>query len=307
MRRWTRILAIIVAGASSTAVLAAAASAAEVVLVTTAAVEQIMKGVIPTFETSTGNTVRMSVDGTATAVAKVLDSSYHPDLVLLGPDPLGELAKAGKVDGATITPAFRSRIGFAVRAGAPKPDISTPEGFKKALLDAKSIGYSIGPSGEYFSKVLIQRLGIADALKDKIKKRARHADRGCRRTRRCRSGHPSDRRADANWRHRYRRRIAGGNSEPSDLRHRHRHERAANRRRPRAVKAPVRRKLGAGDQEERHGAILRKNTLPWRGRVGARSATGWGGSAAANAVLNVLRGRHPHPAAARPTSPQGGD
>ena len=170
MRRWTRILAVIVAGASSTAVLAAAASAAEVVLVTTAAVEQIMKGVIPTFETSTGNTVRMSVDGTATAVAKVLDSSYHPDLVLLGPDPLGELAKAGKVDGATITPAFRSRIGFAVLAGAPKPDISTPEGFKKALLDAKSIGYSIGPSGEYFSKVLIQRLGIADALKDKIKK-----------------------------------------------------------------------------------------------------------------------------------------
>ncbi len=169
MRIWTRIASAIIAGASGAAMLATAASAADVVLVTTAAVEQIMKGVIPTFQASTGNTVRMSVDGTATAVAKVLDGSYHPDLVILGPDPLGELAKAGKVDGATIMPAFRSRIGFAVRAGAPKPDISTPEGFKKALLDAKSIGYSIGPSGEYFSKVLIQRLGIADAIKDKIK------------------------------------------------------------------------------------------------------------------------------------------
>jgi molybdate transport system substrate-binding protein len=156
MRRWTRIIAVIIAAPLTTPVLAAAASAAEVVLVTTAAVEQIMKGIIPTFETSTGNAVRMT-------------GSYHPDLVILGPDPLSELAKAGKVDGATITPAFRSRIGFAVRAGAPKPDISTPEGFKKALLDAKSIGYSIGPSGEYFSKVLIQRLGIADALKDKMK------------------------------------------------------------------------------------------------------------------------------------------
>jgi hypothetical protein len=94
-------------------------------------------------------------------------SCDNPDLVLLGPDALGELAKAGKIDATTITPAFRSRVG--VRAGAPKPDISTADAVRKTLLDAKSIGHSTGPSGEYFSKVPIERLGIADALKPRMK------------------------------------------------------------------------------------------------------------------------------------------
>jgi len=168
MGRWTKIAAV-AAGALSVAIAATPVKAAEIVLVTTAAVEQIMLGVIPTFERATGHTVKMSVDGTTLAVSKIKDGSYNPDLVLLSPEALGELAKAGKVAGGTITPAFRSRVGVAVRAGAPKPDIGTAEAFKKALLDAKSIGHSTGPSGEYFSTVLIQRLGIADALKPKIK------------------------------------------------------------------------------------------------------------------------------------------
>jgi molybdate transport system substrate-binding protein len=166
--RWTKFAAAAIAGLLSAAIVGTTAKAAEIVLVTTAAVEQIMLGLIPSFEKATGNTVKMSVDGTPTAVGKVRDGTYNPDLVLLSPEALGELAVAGKVTGGTITPAFRSRVGVAVRAGAPKPDISTPEAFKKAMLDAKSIGHSIGPSGDYFSTVLIQKLGIADALKPKI-------------------------------------------------------------------------------------------------------------------------------------------
>jgi molybdate transport system substrate-binding protein len=167
MRKWMRVVAA-TAGLLGAAMAGTTVKAAEVVLVTTNAVEQIMLDLVPAFERATGNTVKMSVYGTPTAVGKVEDGSENPDLVLLSPDALGELAKAGKITGGTITPAFRSRVGVAVRAGAPKPDISTPEAFKKAMLDAKSIGHSIGPSGDYFSMVLIQRLGIADVLKPKI-------------------------------------------------------------------------------------------------------------------------------------------
>jgi len=167
MRLWTKIAASLVAlyfGLAGPWPV----SAAEIALVTTNAVEQILRDLVPAFERSSGNTVRMSVYGTGLAVAKVKDGSEMPDLVLLSPTALGDLAKAGKVTAGTITDAFRSRVGLAVRAGAPKPDISTAEAFKATLLNAKTIGHSIGPSGEYFSTELIQRLGIADALKPKI-------------------------------------------------------------------------------------------------------------------------------------------
>jgi molybdate transport system substrate-binding protein len=168
MRHWSRIGAIAAAVWLSVASAATSAGAAEIVLVTTGAVEQIMKGLIPSFEQASGHKVTMSVLGTGGAVDKVKGGDFA-DLILLGPPALKELAEAGKVNASTITPAFHSRIGFAVKAGAKKPDISTDEAFKKALLDAKSIGFSIGPSGEHFSKVVIQKLGVADQLLPKMK------------------------------------------------------------------------------------------------------------------------------------------
>ena len=143
------------------------AQAAEIALMTTAAVEQIMKGLIPAFEQASGHKVSMTVLGTGAAVEKMKEGTFA-DLILLGPPALNELAQAGKVDAKTITPAFNSRIGLAVKAGAKKPDISTTDALKKALLDAKSIGYSIGPSGEHFSKVVVVKLGIADQLRPKM-------------------------------------------------------------------------------------------------------------------------------------------
>jgi len=167
MRVWTKIAAPLTAVFLGLAG-AASASAAEIVLVTTNAVEQILRDLVPVFERSTGHTIRMSVYGTALAVAKLKDGSEVPDLVLLSPAALSDLAKAGKVTADTITDAFRSRVGLAVRAGAPKPDIGTADALKATLLSAKTIGHSIGPSGEYFSTELIQRLGIAQTLKPKI-------------------------------------------------------------------------------------------------------------------------------------------
>jgi molybdate transport system substrate-binding protein len=143
------------------------ARADEVTLVTTGAVEQIMKGLIPSFEAATGHKVTMIVLGTGGAVAKVKEGAFA-DLILLGPDALNELAAASKLNAATITPVFHSRIGLAVQSGTRKPDIGTDAALKQALLDAKSIGHSIGPSGEHFSKVVIVKLGIADQVLPKM-------------------------------------------------------------------------------------------------------------------------------------------
>jgi ABC-type molybdate transport system substrate-binding protein len=108
MCKWTKIVA---AGAACVAVLIAPPSikAAEISLMTTAAVEQIMRDLIPPFEQATGHKVVMSVFGTGPAVAKIKDGTFA-DLILLGLPALDELAKAGKVDAATIKPHF-SRCG----------------------------------------------------------------------------------------------------------------------------------------------------------------------------------------------------
>jgi molybdate transport system substrate-binding protein len=166
MRTSSMIVAAAMLGCLSVAA-SGAASAEEVVVMTTGAVEQIMKGLIPSFEQATGYKVSMSVLGTGPAVAKIKEGTFA-DLILLGPDALNELAAAGKVEAGTITPVFRSRIGLAVRAGAKKPDISNDAALKQTLLDARSIGYSIGPSGEHFSQVIIVKLGIADQVRPKM-------------------------------------------------------------------------------------------------------------------------------------------
>ena len=167
MRTWSKFAAAMTAGCLGVTIAGTAVKAAEIALMTTAAVEQIMKGLIPSFERASGHKVSMTVLGTGAATAKIIEGTFA-DLILLGPDALGELAKAGKVSAGTIAPAFNSRIGLAVRAGAKKPDISTDDALKKTLLDAKTIGHSIGPSGDHFSKTIIVRLGIADQLKSKI-------------------------------------------------------------------------------------------------------------------------------------------
>src|SRR6266436_3713878 len=159
MRIWSRIVAATTAGCLGALIAGTAVKAAEIALMTTAAVEQIMLGLIPPFERATGHKVTMSVFGTGPAVAKIIEGTFA-DLILLGPPALNELARAGKVDAGTITPAFHSRIGMAVRAGANTPDISTSDAFKKALLDTKYVGYSIRPSGEHFAKLVVVTLGI---------------------------------------------------------------------------------------------------------------------------------------------------
>ncbi|HSK31602.1 MAG TPA: substrate-binding domain-containing protein, partial [Candidatus Limnocylindria bacterium] len=75
--------------------------------------------------------------------------------------------KDGLIIADSYTPVARSTIGMAVRAGAPKPDLSSVDALKRMLLQAQSIAYSASVSGEYLTKELYQRLGISDQVMSK--------------------------------------------------------------------------------------------------------------------------------------------
>jgi molybdate transport system substrate-binding protein len=87
-------------------------------------------------------------------------------LIMVGP-ALDGLIKQGKAVAGTKTDLAQSGIGIVVRAGAPRPDVTSVDAFKRTLLGAKSIAYSDSASGVYLSTVLFPRLGIADQIRDK--------------------------------------------------------------------------------------------------------------------------------------------
>lgn len=86
------------------------------------------------------------------------------DIVIVSEHVLRQFVAEGLVQAEGLRAVARSAIAFAVRAGAPEPDIGSAEALKRTLLRAKSIGYSASVSGQYFTGELVQRLGIADQV-----------------------------------------------------------------------------------------------------------------------------------------------
>jgi molybdate transport system substrate-binding protein len=149
--------------------LALPSQAAELTVLSAGAFKQVAAAVIPAFEASTGNTVTLQND-TVGALVRRIEAGQAFDVVLMSPSGLSELAKAGKVVAGSETTLAKVGIGVAVKAGAPKPDISTVAAFKAAMLHARAVAYidpeSGGSSGIYVAK-LFQTLGIADAMRPK--------------------------------------------------------------------------------------------------------------------------------------------
>jgi molybdate transport system substrate-binding protein len=97
-----------------------------------------------------------------------LDRGAAADVAVLTDEIIDDLVRRGMIMAGSRVDLARSGIGIAVRKGASKPDIGSPEALKNALLAAKSIAHSrTGMSGIYFPTVLA-RLGIADAVKSRI-------------------------------------------------------------------------------------------------------------------------------------------
>jgi molybdate transport system substrate-binding protein len=156
------------AAAAFTFVLAdsSAAGAAEIHVWTTRAIATVLAEIGPQFERATGH--RLDVhSGLPDDFEKRLKAGVPLDVLISGSAPVDEWIKQGRLVAATRTGIARSGIGVEVRAGARKPDISSVDALKRALLDAKSIAYLNVGSGIYIHG-LLDRLGIADAVKAKV-------------------------------------------------------------------------------------------------------------------------------------------
>ena len=146
---------------------ASSATAAEITLVASNAINVILDEVVPQFERESGHKVVMRL-GVASSLRKEIEAGAPFDVAILVGN-LDGLVQQGKIAAGSPAALGRSGYGLAVRAGAPKPDIGTADAFKRAVLNAKSIGYTEGGgSGAYFVR-LLDRLGIADAVKPKLR------------------------------------------------------------------------------------------------------------------------------------------
>lgn len=107
---------------------------------------------------------------THNAIPSRLERGEVIDVVIMAGQALANLIEHGKVRADSRVDLVQSKIGMAVKAGAPKPDIATVDALKRTLLAAKSIAYSDSASGVYLSTELFPKLGIANQIKGKTRK-----------------------------------------------------------------------------------------------------------------------------------------
>jgi molybdate transport system substrate-binding protein len=161
-----RTLAVIAAVALP--FLAVQAQAAELKVFASTAVKAVLEELGPQFEKSTGNKLVFTFDPAAKLKTQI-DQGAAVDVAVLTASLNDALATAGKLDPASRMTVARAGLGVAVRAGAPKPDVSTAAALKQTLLNAKSIGYNGVGASRAGTEAMLAKLGIADQVKSKVK------------------------------------------------------------------------------------------------------------------------------------------
>jgi len=149
---------------------ASTAHAAEVKVIAANAVKEAYLEIVSAFEKASGHKVTTIWTGTVNATKRVSDGEVV-DIVIIDGSNIDKLILEGKLAAGSRADVAKSGVGVAVRAGLPKPDISSREAVKQAVLAAKSVAYSSGPSGFYLAD-LFEKMGIADQIKDKVKQPA---------------------------------------------------------------------------------------------------------------------------------------
>ena len=153
--------------AAASLLLSSMASAADIKVLAAGATEEIFAELVPQFEKSSGHKVVTTFTGTA-SIKKQISAGEVYDLVIVGGPEIDAFIQQGKIVPGSRTDLVKSGVGVAVRAGSPKPDISSSEALKMTLLAAKSVGISTGPSGVHMAS-LFERMGISDQIQPKLK------------------------------------------------------------------------------------------------------------------------------------------
>jgi molybdate transport system substrate-binding protein len=150
-----------------------AASFAQVNVITSGGFAAALQEILPEFEKATGITVTTargpSQGKGANTIGAQLRRGVPADVVILAREGLDELIAEGRIAARTDVDLAQTPLGVAVRAGAAKPDISTVDAFKQALLRAKGINFPSSTTGIYLTDKLFPRLGVARELSGKIK------------------------------------------------------------------------------------------------------------------------------------------
>jgi molybdate transport system substrate-binding protein len=170
---------IIAASTVLMAALSGGAPAAEVKVLSAVGMRHVLDDLGPKFESATGHRLTITFDASG-IVVKRIEAGESFDVVMVLRPLLERLAQQGKVKAGSTADLASSIAAVAVRQGAPKPDISSPEAFKRTLLDAKLIARpppdTGGASGPHIQKVL-ERLGIENEVKPKTVTIGRPEDR----------------------------------------------------------------------------------------------------------------------------------
>jgi molybdate transport system substrate-binding protein len=156
------------AGLSVPAFFGASADAAEIKMLISNALKSTMEELAPQYEKASGDKLVITF-GAAAELKTSIEKGEAVDLAILTTATADDLVKAGKLVAAGRVDIARAGAGVAARKGAPKPDISTTEGFKHALLEAKSIAYVGAGATAPYIKSLFDRLGIADQVQPKLR------------------------------------------------------------------------------------------------------------------------------------------
>jgi len=143
--------------------------AAEIKVLHGGAFTQLIEAVVPEFQRQTGHNVTTQRE-TVGALQKRIEGGEAFDLAILTPAAIDDLAKKGKITAGSRVNLVQVGVGVVVKEGAPRPDVSTVDAFKRALVAAKSVAYidpqAGGSSGIYVAG-LLEKLGIANEVKPK--------------------------------------------------------------------------------------------------------------------------------------------
>lgn len=143
-----------------------AANAAEIKVLAGSAIQPVMNDIVPAFERISGHRVVFDY-GTVGGMAQRVQKGERADLAVVSGPQMDALQTDGKILAGTRLDLGKTGVGVFVRKGDPKPDISSVESFKSAMLAAKSIGYNEPAAGAPVSIYLIglfERLGVADQM-----------------------------------------------------------------------------------------------------------------------------------------------